>query len=131
MQVVDRRAGGAFVHSPAVKRLALAAVLLGNLVTAIGIAAVGVAAAVFGKADDAPGLVLLGILPVSACALGGRVGIAHWSIAVDAALARGQMTRDPPRSPFAQLVEASADDTRCGADHSLAPRDDRRAPLVE
>jgi hypothetical protein len=45
----------------------------GNLATAIGIAAVGVAAAIFGKADDAPGLVLLGILLiVSACALGVR-----------------------------------------------------------
>jgi hypothetical protein len=45
----------------------------GNLATAIGIAAVGVAAAIFGNADDAPGLVLLGILlVVSACALGVR-----------------------------------------------------------
>jgi hypothetical protein len=45
----------------------------GNLPTAFGIAAVGVAAAVFGEADDAPGLVLLGILLiVSACALGVR-----------------------------------------------------------
>ena len=45
----------------------------GNLVAALGIAAVGVAAAVFGEADDAPGLVLLGILLiVSACALGVR-----------------------------------------------------------
>jgi hypothetical protein len=45
----------------------------GNLATAIGIAAVGVAAAIFGNADDAPGLVLLGILLiVSACALGLR-----------------------------------------------------------
>jgi hypothetical protein len=45
----------------------------GNLATAIGIAAVGVAAAIFGNADDAPGLVLLGILLiVSACALGVR-----------------------------------------------------------
>jgi hypothetical protein len=45
----------------------------GNLATAIGIAAVGVAAGIFGNADDAPGLVLLGIvLVVSACALGVR-----------------------------------------------------------
>jgi hypothetical protein len=45
----------------------------GNLATAFGIAALGVAAAVLGEADDAPGLVLLGILLiVSACALGVR-----------------------------------------------------------
>ncbi len=45
----------------------------GNLAAAIAIAAVGVAAAIFGKADDAPGLVLLGILLiVSACGLGVR-----------------------------------------------------------
>ena len=45
----------------------------GNLVAALGIAAVGVAAAILGEADDAPGLVLLGILLVgSACALGVR-----------------------------------------------------------
>jgi hypothetical protein len=45
----------------------------GNLPTAFGIAAFGVAAAVFGEADDAPGLVLLGILLIaSACALGVR-----------------------------------------------------------
>jgi len=45
----------------------------GNLVMAVGIAALGVAAAAFGNADDAPGLVLLGIvLVVSACALGVR-----------------------------------------------------------
>jgi hypothetical protein len=45
----------------------------GNLATALGIAAVGVGAAVFGEADDAPGLVLLGLLLiVSACALGVR-----------------------------------------------------------
>jgi hypothetical protein len=45
----------------------------GNLATALGIAAVGVGAAQFGEADDAPGLVLLGILLiVSACALGVR-----------------------------------------------------------
>jgi peptidoglycan/LPS O-acetylase OafA/YrhL len=44
-----------------------------NLAAALGIAALGVAAAVLGEADDAPGLVLLGILLiVSACALGVR-----------------------------------------------------------
>ncbi len=46
----------------------------GNLATALGIAAVGFAAAMFGEADDAPGLVLLGILLiVSASVLGVRV----------------------------------------------------------
>jgi hypothetical protein len=45
----------------------------GNLPTAFGIAALGIGAALFGEADDAPGLVLLGILLiVSACALGVR-----------------------------------------------------------
>jgi hypothetical protein len=45
----------------------------GSLAVALGIAAVGVAAAIFGEADDAPGLVLLGILLIgSACALGVR-----------------------------------------------------------
>ena len=45
----------------------------GNLALALGIAAVGVAAGVFGEADDAPGLVLLGILLVaSAFAIGVR-----------------------------------------------------------
>ena len=45
----------------------------GNLAIAIGIAALGVAAGVAGQADDAPGLVLLGILLIaSACALGVR-----------------------------------------------------------
>jgi hypothetical protein len=45
----------------------------GNLAIALGIAALGVAAAVFGEADDAPGLVLVGILLiVSASALGVR-----------------------------------------------------------
>jgi hypothetical protein len=53
--------------------LELALKKAGNLAAAIGIAAVGVAAAIFGNADDAPGLVLLGILLiVSACALGVR-----------------------------------------------------------
>jgi hypothetical protein len=54
--------------------LELAVRKAGNLAIAIGIAVVGVAAATFGEADDAPGLVLLGILlVVSACALGVRV----------------------------------------------------------
>jgi hypothetical protein len=45
----------------------------GGLGTAIGIGALGVAAAVFGEADDAPGLVLIGlVLVASACALGVR-----------------------------------------------------------
>jgi hypothetical protein len=45
----------------------------GNLGVALGIAALGVAAGVFGEADDAPGLVLLGILLVlSAFAIGVR-----------------------------------------------------------
>jgi hypothetical protein len=53
--------------------LELAVRKAGNLSAALGIAAVGVAAAVLGEADDAPGLVLLGILLiVSACALGVR-----------------------------------------------------------
>jgi peptidoglycan/LPS O-acetylase OafA/YrhL len=53
--------------------LELAVRKAGNLATAIGIAVAGVAAAVLGNADDAPGLVLLGVLLiVSACALGAR-----------------------------------------------------------
>src|SRR5688500_4968511 len=45
----------------------------GNLATALGIAALGVAAAMFGETDDAPGLVVLGILLiVSASVLGVR-----------------------------------------------------------
>jgi hypothetical protein len=45
----------------------------GNLPIALGIAALGIAAAVVGEADDAPGLLLLGILLIrSACALGMR-----------------------------------------------------------
>ncbi len=53
--------------------LELAAKKAGSLATAIGIATLGVAAAIFGEADDAPGLVLLGILLIgSACALGVR-----------------------------------------------------------
>jgi hypothetical protein len=54
--------------------LELAVRKAGNLAAALGVAALGVAAAVFGGADDAPGLVLLGILLiVSACALGVRI----------------------------------------------------------
>ena len=53
--------------------LELAVRKAGNLAFAGGIAVVGVATAVLGNADDAPGLVLLGILLVlSACALGAR-----------------------------------------------------------
>jgi hypothetical protein len=53
--------------------LELAVRKAGNFASAIGIAAVGVSAAIFGKTDDAPGLVLLGILLIaSACALGAR-----------------------------------------------------------
>jgi hypothetical protein len=53
--------------------LELAVRRAGNLATALSIAAVGVAAAILGEADDAPGLVLLGLLLiVSACALGVR-----------------------------------------------------------
>jgi hypothetical protein len=53
--------------------LELAVRKVGNLAVAAGIAAVGIAAAVWGNADDAPGLVLLGLLLiVSACVLGVR-----------------------------------------------------------
>ena len=53
--------------------LELAVRRAGNLAGALGIAALGVAAALVGEADDAPGLVLLGILLIaSACALGVR-----------------------------------------------------------
>ena len=53
--------------------LELAVRKAGNLPLALGIAAVGIAAAVLGEADDAPGLVLLGLLLIlSACALGVR-----------------------------------------------------------
>lgn len=46
----------------------------GSIPLAAGIAALGVAAGAFGMADDAPGLVLLGIaLVAGACALGARV----------------------------------------------------------
>jgi hypothetical protein len=53
--------------------LELAVRKAGNLATAFGIAALGVGAGIVGEADDAPGLVLLGILLIgSACALGVR-----------------------------------------------------------
>jgi hypothetical protein len=53
--------------------LELAVRKAGNLPAALGIAAVGIAAALLGEADDAPGLVLLGLLLiVSAFALGVR-----------------------------------------------------------
>jgi peptidoglycan/LPS O-acetylase OafA/YrhL len=53
--------------------LELAVRKAGNLVTALGIAVLGVAAGLLGQADDAPGLVLLGLLLIgSACALGVR-----------------------------------------------------------
>lgn len=53
--------------------LELAVRRAGNRVTAIGIGALGAAAGIVGQADDAPGLVLLGLLLVaSACALGVR-----------------------------------------------------------
>ena len=53
--------------------LELAVRRAGNLTAALGVAGVGVAAALLGEADDAPGLVLLGLLLIaSACALGVR-----------------------------------------------------------
>ena len=53
--------------------LELAARKAGNLALALGIAALGVAAGVLGEADDAPGLVLIGILLIaSGCAVGVR-----------------------------------------------------------
>jgi hypothetical protein len=53
--------------------LELAVRKAGNRAAAAGLAVLGVAAAVFGNADDAPGLVLLGLLLIaSACALGVR-----------------------------------------------------------
>jgi hypothetical protein len=70
--VWDFVAAGVFLTAIGVA-LELAVKRVGSLAAAIGIAAVGVAAAAFGEADDAPGLVLLGILLiVSACALGIR-----------------------------------------------------------
>jgi membrane protease YdiL (CAAX protease family) len=71
--------------------LELAVRRTGNLATAIGIAALGVAAAAFGQADDAPGLVLLGILLVAgACALGGAGRAARQMTGVDLAALRVQ-----------------------------------------
>jgi hypothetical protein len=53
--------------------LELAARKAGNLPAACALAALGVAAAIAGGSDDAPGLVLLGLLMIaSACALGLR-----------------------------------------------------------
>jgi hypothetical protein len=53
--------------------LELAARKAGNLALALGIAALGVAAGVLGEADDAPGLMLIGILLIaSGCAVGVR-----------------------------------------------------------
>ena len=53
--------------------LELALKRVGNVAVAIGIAVLGIAAAVFGNADDAPGLVLVGLLLVaSGCVLGVR-----------------------------------------------------------
>jgi len=70
--LADFAAAGVFLAAIGVS-LELAVRRAGNLAAALGIAAVGVAAAMFGEADDAPGLVLLGILLiVSACALGVR-----------------------------------------------------------
>jgi NO-binding membrane sensor protein with MHYT domain len=52
---------------------ALAVRRAGSRALAIGIAALGVAAGIVGQLDDAPGLVLLGILLIaSSCALGLR-----------------------------------------------------------
>ena len=51
----------------------LAARRAGNLAVALGVAVLGIAAAVLGEADDAPGLVLVGIVLVaSAGGLGVR-----------------------------------------------------------
>jgi VIT family len=70
--VWDFVAAGVFLAAIGVV-IELAVKRVGNLALAIGIAVVGVLAGVAGQADDAPGLVLLGIvLVVSACALGVR-----------------------------------------------------------
>ena len=70
--LADFVAAGIFLAAIGVV-IELAVKRVGNLALAIGIAAVGVLAGLFGEADDAPGLVLLGILLiVSACALGVR-----------------------------------------------------------
>jgi hypothetical protein len=44
----------------------------GNLVAAAGIAALGIAAAIVGNGDDAPGLVLLGIVLIASA---GAIGV--------------------------------------------------------
>jgi hypothetical protein len=68
----DFVAAGVFLAAIGVV-IELALKRVGNLVLAVGIAVVGVLAGVAGEADDAPGLVLLGIaLIVSAFALGVR-----------------------------------------------------------
>jgi peptidoglycan/LPS O-acetylase OafA/YrhL len=70
--VWDFVAAGVFLAGIGVV-IELAVKRMGNLALAIGLAVVGVLAGVAGEADDAPGLVLLGIvLVVSACALGVR-----------------------------------------------------------
>jgi hypothetical protein len=70
--VWDFVAAGVFLTAIGVV-IELAVKRVGNLALAIGIAVLGVLAGVAGEADDAPGLVLLGIvLIVSACALGVR-----------------------------------------------------------
>jgi hypothetical protein len=68
----DFVAAGALLATVGVA-LELAVRKAGNLRTAIGIALLGVAAAVVGEVDDAPGLVLLGLVLIAcACALGAR-----------------------------------------------------------
>jgi hypothetical protein len=58
--------------------LELAVRKAGNRVAALGIAALGVAAGIVGQADDAPGLVLLGILLIAtAGGLGVRIARAE------------------------------------------------------
>jgi hypothetical protein len=70
--LADFVAAGVFLAAIGVV-IELAVKRVGSLALAIGIAVVGVLAGVVGEADDAPGLVLLGIvLIVSACALGVR-----------------------------------------------------------
>jgi hypothetical protein len=68
----DFVAAGVFLAAIGVV-IELAVKRVGNLALAVGIAVVGILAGVAGEADDAPGLVLLGlVLIVSACALGVR-----------------------------------------------------------
>ena len=70
--VGDFIAAGVFLAAIGIV-IELAVKRVGNLALAIGIAVIGVLAGVAGQADDAPGLVLLGIvLIVCACALGIR-----------------------------------------------------------